>query len=57
MGALGFVMGSIASPLVGMGETFQTLAFALLAGGIGVMFATLVATSSHVRNNSCSVAA
>lgn len=57
MGALGFVMGSIASPLVGMGDTFQTLAFALLAGGICVMFATLVATSSHVRNNSCSVAA
>ncbi|MCR5028959.1 MAG: multidrug effflux MFS transporter [Fibrobacter sp.] len=50
MGSLGFVMGSIASPLVGVGDTFQTLAIAILAGGVAVLLATWVATSSRYKN-------
>ncbi|MBP5246323.1 MAG: multidrug effflux MFS transporter [Fibrobacter sp.] len=57
MGALGFVMGSIASPLVGMGDTFQTLGIALLVGGTFALLTTAVATSLGEGKASCTVTA
>lgn len=43
MGSLGFVMGSVASPLVGFGDTFKTTGFALVGGACFVLVAVLVA--------------
>ena len=57
MGALGFMMGSIASPLVGVGDTFQTLGIALLVGSVAVLFSTLVATSSRYKKVTAPVVA
>ena len=57
MGALGFMMGSIASPLVGVGDTFQTLGIALLVGSVAVLFSPLVATSSRYKKVTAPVVA
>lgn len=49
MGSLGFVMGSIASPLVGMGNVSKTTGTALLCGGLATLLAMIFAISSRKK--------
>ncbi len=47
MGALGFAMGSVASPLVGIGDTFKTAGAAIFAGSLLVLVSVWAAVSAH----------
>lgn len=49
MGALGFAMGSVASPLVGIGDTFKTAGITVFAGSLLTLLTVLAAVSSHFQ--------
>lgn len=51
MGALGFIMGSIASPLVGIGNVTQTTGIAIIISGFFTLICTFIAVKKREKFN------